>query len=666
MILKIQNINNRTSAFSILLIFLSVSLSIAGESNNSKIEGFNYVTALVSTKYGTYDSFVQDPSRKTRNKRSKEPGSTEGTGSSTSVETKGETGESHSTEDTASSGTQGTQEGTGREVGSKSTEGPGSATTQGEQDSSGSAPHPSGTGESGSTEKTEVSGTQGEQDHSGSAGNPSETGESSPPEETGPSGPTEETVPSGTRGEQDSSGSAPDPPEEEESVPTEETKPSGTQGEQDSSGSAPDPSETAESRPAEDSGLQGSPATESTNDNVESSGDNSETIPAGSLSNFEILVEPYRNIIYNGEQTTITIDLHSFDSAGQKIQGFRQEVELHVTGLVDGTVVPGSGKIILDNIGIAWIYYKAGEKDKQIKISAVYTPEDNSPAVKNEAAITVKPLEYEATLTLDGTSTNRVRSSYTRKQSDGIERGNYSSDERTGASFYVPLKLENAGDMPMINQRWEYYKPLDINLSSFKATYRSKQYDYSSHSGFGVEQTIIKNKNPLKSQIPEKEYLLRSNIILIIDKKTDKVVKIATLGFPVEFYWDETENRTGRSWNPDGSEPINDFNHKTDDLSTIFTPGPVEDPVPDPTITSTAESLRTYLKNLGTPLPGNIEIPEEEEKAEIEPDLLVKYGDGKTFFGGRGKKIIDNSEGTNISRKEMTFNWSVTRRKKPL
>lgn len=66
----------------------------------------------------------------------------------------------------------------------------------------------------------------------------------------------------------------------------------------------------------------------------------------------------------------------------------------------------------------------------------------------------------------------------------------------------------------------------------------------------------------------------------------------------------------------------------------------VEDPVPDPTITSIAESLRTYLKNLGTPLPADIEIPEDEEKAEIQPDLLVKIGDGKTISGTAVKKSL--------------------------
>ncbi|HOP59106.1 MAG TPA: hypothetical protein PLR52_06770 [Bacteroidales bacterium] len=381
--------------------------------------------------------------------------------------------------------------------------------------------------------------------------------------------------------------------------------------------------------------------------------------------NYEILVEPQRREIYNGEQTTITIDVHDFDTAGLKIQAFNAAVVISITGLIDGKVTPASGsKIITDQAGIAWLDYKAGEKDKEISVMATFIPEGSATEYIDEATVTVKPLEYEATLTVSGSSINMERSSYSRKQSDGIERGNHSLDERYNASFYVPLKLDNSGDMPILNQRWEYYRPLDINLTQFNASYLMKEYEYANFKGFGHEATIIRIKKPLNIHIPGKEYLMISNIILIIDKETDKVVKIGTGGYPVEFHWDETESRNGRSWNPDGSEPISYFNHKTDDLSTTFTPGPVEDPVVDPTFTGVAESLTTYLKNMGTPLPADIEIPEDDEKAEVAPDLLVEYGDGKTFFGGKGKKIIDNSEGSNINRKEMTFNWSVTRRKK--
>jgi hypothetical protein len=402
------------------------------------------------------------------------------------------------------------------------------------------------------------------------------------------------------------------------------------------------------------------------------------TCPLGNKPNIEkeveiairglkLLVEPERKTIYNGENTTITIDLHELDPDGTKYPGFRQEVEVKVTGLVDSTITHKSGKIALDDEGIAWIDYKAGQKDKQIRISATFTPPGYPEEVKGEAIINVKPLDYEATLTIRGRFTNTENSSYSRKQNDGIERGNYSLFERTEASFYVPLKLENSGDMPMFNQRWEYYQPLDINLSSFNASYRLKDYEYSSHGNYGFEKTRTINKNPVNRKISEKNYLLQSNIILIIDKETSKVVKIVTGGFPVEFHWDQIEKTTGRSWSPDGSEPIEHFSHKTDDMSTQYAPGPVEDPISDPTLKSVSESLRTYLKKLGTPLPADVEIPEDtEDKAEIPPDLLVEFGDGKTFFGGDGKKVIDKSKGSNIDREEHTFFWQVTRKKKSL
>jgi hypothetical protein len=81
---------------------------------------------------------------------------------------------------------------------------------------------------------------------------------------------------------------------------------------------------------------------------------------------------------------------------------------------------------------------------------------------------------------------------------------------------------------------------------------------------------------------------------------------------------------------------------------------------------SVSESLRTYLKDLGTPLPANVEIPEDEEKAEIQSDLLVEFGDGKTFFGGDGKVIMEDKQGPDFRiYSEKTFYWQVTRKKKP-
>ena len=335
-----------------------------------------------------------------------------------------------------------------------------------------------------------------------------------------------------------------------------------------------------------------------------------------------------------------------------------------VSDLVDGSISP-LGKVTTDDMGVAWIDYKAGQQDKQVKITATFTPPGYPEEVKGEATINIRPLEYEATLTVSGHYKKTQSSSYNEASSTGVSDGTYSLNESREASFYVPLKFEYAYDVAIQNQRWEFYRPLDINLSSFSASLRIRDYTHAESKTGGFRQTITTTKTPVNRRIAAKDYLLQSNIILIIDKKTDKVVKIATGGFGVEFEWTGSVKATGREWSvdPPSEKPIN----RTDPVNEddTFNAQPVEDLIPDPTYTSVSESVRKYMKDLGTPLPARIEIPEDEEIPEVEPDLLVKFGDGKTYFGGDGKKIVDNSEGPTMHREEYNFSWQVTRRKKP-
>jgi hypothetical protein len=383
------------------------------------------------------------------------------------------------------------------------------------------------------------------------------------------------------------------------------------------------------------------------------------------IRGLELLVEPWRNTIHNGEKTTIAIDLHEIDPDGNKFPVIQREVQIKVTGLVDGSV-SSSDKVTTDDMGVAWIDYKAGQKDTQIRITATFTPPGYPEEVKGEATINVKPLEYDATLTVRGNYKKTQSSSYNEASGTGVSDGTYNLNESREASFYVPLRFENAYDVPIQNQRWEFYRPLDINLSNFNASVRIRYYDHAESSSGGFRQTVTTTKTPVNRRVAAKEYLLQSNIILIIDKKTDKVVKIATGGFGVEFEWTGNETATGREWSvdPPKEKPINRSTPLNED--DTFNAQPVEDLIPDPTFVSVSESLRKYMKDLKTPLPANIEITEDEEVPEIEPDLLVKFGDGKTYFGGDGKKIIENSEGSTVDREEFNFSWQVTRKKKPL
>jgi hypothetical protein len=144
------------------------------------------------------------------------------------------------------------------------------------------------------------------------------------------------------------------------------------------------------------------------------------------------------------------------------------------------------------------------------------------------------------------------------------------------------------------------------------------------------------------------------------------VVKALPGGFAVDFNWHERYQLTGRTWSKEGGEqPINKSDNRTDEYRSQYSTEPVEDPIPDPTIKSVSQSLKKFFENLGTPLPADVEIPEDEDRPEIAPDLLVRFGDGKTSFGGRGKVVLEDKSGPDFRiYSEKTFYWQITRRRK--
>lgn len=209
------------------------------------------------------------------------------------------------------------------------------------------------------------------------------------------------------------------------------------------------------------------------------------------------------------------------------------------------------------------------------------------------------------------------------------------------------------------------YTPIDIIVTSLNASYTGKIYHYYSNDGSGSETTSTKIKKASNPKITGKELMMQSknpNIVLIKDRKTDKVIKLGPIKFTVEFQWDEVGSTTGIEWNREkGKRPVNNSYNKTS-IGRLDVE-PVEDEITDPTVKSISESLDAYFNEQDVTIP--IKIPDDKKEIpKVNPDLLVEFGDGKTFFGGDGKKITDNSEGSNIKRKEVTFSWQVTRKKK--
>ncbi|MDZ7633913.1 MAG: hypothetical protein U5L72_05530 [Bacteroidales bacterium] len=197
---------------------------------------------------------------------------------------------------------------------------------------------------------------------------------------------------------------------------------------------------------------------------------------------------------------------------------------------------------------MAWIDYKAGKEDKQIKITATFAPPGYPEKVKSEATINVKPLEYDATLTVKGSYKKTESSSF--KEANGWGDSERTSDlnELREASFYIPLKMTDAYDVEAQNLRYEYYLPLEINLSHFNASYKSTEHRSSIASDQGSTTTILKNKAASDHKLSMKEILMQNNIVMTSDLKTGKVMKIDLDGFPIEFTWKETVDTHTESW----------------------------------------------------------------------------------------------------------------------
>ena len=77
--------------------------------------------------------------------------------------------------------------------------------------------------------------------------------------------------------------------------------------------------------------------------------------------------------------------------------------------------------------------------------------------------------------------------------------------------------------------------------------------------------------------------------------------------------------------------------------------------------------IQDYLKRQGIELPPGASIPNipnEDVVQEVQPDVLVKFGDGKTSFGGRGERLIDNKLEDGFERINLNYNWTMSIDKK--
>lgn len=281
---------------------------------------------------------------------------------------------------------------------------------------------------------------------------------------------------------------------------------------------------------------------------------------------------------------------------------------------------------------------------------------------------------YDATLTIRKKVNKKLFSSFEEERHDGScvthIKEKHTIDEPIEVVVNVTLKLEEAQDIPVLNQTMEYYKPQSVTLSTFN--YHSKEYKYYSSrnsglncAGGGSETTINYTRNAGKHEIEGKPYSTQTIWMVVFDNETGKAVKIIPGGYSIGYEVHEQEKLHSVIYTDKGPKEDNKTTSKQSEKT--FELGPVGEEITDPTIKKSNTWVQDYLKRQGVELPAGITIPapsNEETIKKIPPDILVSNGDGKTSFGGEGK--YSHREKVEHGYLEITknYSWHMTRRKK--
>ena len=402
----------------------------------------------------------------------------------------------------------------------------------------------------------------------------------------------------------------------------------------------------------------------------------------------KLLYGTFKEILNPGKE--MDINLYDFtDERGEMSREFnRIIVHADVGEILNGTICdigPDYVAYQVDRNNVT-VRYKAPENCKKITARiTVYNSCDVLPEkwlVMNKTQIKDRLIEKElsincsdATLVLKKKVVKKVV--YNKAESKTVDDCNEETKEKRQfnetieSSINVILKLIETADMPMYNQRWEYYEPTNVSLSSFNLSSNEERYDYRNSSGMdcatgGSESTVVTKKQLKKKEIKGMGIITTLPWIITFDNETGKALKIIPAGYGVAYEFDETESMKSRSWSEDGGSSDSKSDTKTKALT--FGVGPVEDPIPDPTATSTSTWLQDYIeKEMGEDMPIDIAsmIPEMDTKEvqnDINPDVIVQFGDGKKFFGGNGRKMEKENNPYGFEQTEETYSWQMTRK----
>jgi hypothetical protein len=262
---------------------------------------------------------------------------------------------------------------------------------------------------------------------------------------------------------------------------------------------------------------------------------------------------------------------------------------------------------------------------------------------------------YDAKLKISGKYEKIIKTS--KKDTKDGSVNNHSLNESLEVSVSIFLKFIQAEDMPIFYQNFKYYKPTSVSITGF--TYNSEENRYM--SGPTYETNVNFNRTASKQIIDGKEYVSQVPWVLVIDNETKKAVKLINAGYDISYEVLETEIMNSVIYTTTGPERKSETTTKTSSKS--FSLGPVGEKVQDPTIKRSDTWIKDYLKKQGVEIPAGVPVPKisnQADEQEINPDILVKFGDGKTSFGGEGRRPIKKELEDGYEEENLYYRWEMT------
>ena len=401
-------------------------------------------------------------------------------------------------------------------------------------------------------------------------------------------------------------------------------------------------------------------------------------------------ISPEKEEVAMGESIEVKIDNFK-DLFAQDSREFNRIIVHALYGRIgngDNCDIGPDYKVFLVKDGTITVQYNAPDdceaaKDRiTVYNSCDVLPETKTPLQKTSMYKRIAEKEikincYDALLTITKRSQREIRTSENEKRPDGgctnETRKSHDLHETINTTIKVSLKVERSVDMPIYNQRWIYYSPVSVSISDFNLQSDERQYSHGNMSGgncnSGYETILTRKKLLLNPRITGNPPTEMTKWIVAYDVKTNKALKIIPGGYVIDYDVSVEESLQSKQW-PEESRNNPSYT-KTRTLSNLsFAVGPVEEAVTDPTGNIKPDWMTEYLKDKvgerkATQIPIILPMPEKtSEPARIQPDLLVKSGNGITQFGGEGRKSNEKQLKGGSEREDLVYTWNMNLRAK--